>query len=94
MCGVDLTGLGQGPMEDCCEHGDVHVGSVTRFERVHSNEIHEARNYISSVQVSHMKFKRDLSSYHGIHETVHLGPCYRSILKNKKRPYRATQSLI
>ena len=57
-----MTGLGQGPMEDCSEHGDVHVGSITRFERVHCNVIHKAQNYISSVQVSHMKHKRDLSS--------------------------------
>lgn len=50
-------------MEDCSGHGDeVHVGSITRFERVHCNVLHKAQNYISSVQVSHMKHKRDLSS--------------------------------
>jgi len=59
---VDLTGLRQGPMEDYSEQGDVHVGSITRFEREHCNVIHKAQNYISTVQVSHMKHKRDLSS--------------------------------
>lgn len=59
---MDLTGLGQGPMEDFSEHGDVLVGSVTRFERVHCNVTHKAQNYVYSVQVSHMKHKRDLSS--------------------------------
>jgi hypothetical protein len=43
-------------MEDCCEHGDVHVGSIMRFEREHRNVIQKGQNYISSVQVSHMKF--------------------------------------
>jgi hypothetical protein len=62
FCGVDLTGLRQGAMEDCSEHGDVHVGSITRFGKVHCNVIHKAQNYISSAQVSHIKHKRDLSS--------------------------------
>jgi hypothetical protein len=31
-CGLDCSGLGEGPVEGSCEHGDTHSGSIKCWE--------------------------------------------------------------